>query len=37
MKHRDLKAAIIFGARDAAGKGGVIKRITERVSCGCFA
>jgi len=27
-----LKVAVVFEGRDAAGKGGVIKRITERVS-----
>src|SRR3954453_8662909 len=34
-----LKVAVIFEGRDAAGKGGVIKRITQslnpRVPCGC--
>ena len=32
VKHNKLKAIVIFEGRDAAGKGGVIKRITERVS-----
>lgn len=32
MKHKGLKVVIIFEGRDAAGKGGIIKRITERVS-----
>jgi polyphosphate kinase 2 len=31
-KHSGLKAIVLFEGRDAAGKGGVIKRITERVS-----
>ncbi|RSL15635.1 polyphosphate kinase 2 [Edaphobacter aggregans] len=31
-KHTGAKVAVIFEGRDAAGKGGVIKRITERVS-----
>lgn len=31
-QHSGLKAVVIFEGRDAAGKGGVIKRITERVS-----
>jgi polyphosphate kinase 2 len=30
--HKGLKVVVIFEGRDAAGKGGVIKRITERVS-----
>jgi polyphosphate kinase 2 len=32
VKHKGLKIIIIFEGRDAAGKGGVIKRIVERVS-----
>jgi polyphosphate kinase len=32
VKHQGLKVVIVFEGRDAAGKGGVIKRITERVS-----
>jgi polyphosphate kinase len=30
--HRKLKAVVIFEGRDAAGKGGVIKRITQRLN-----
>jgi polyphosphate kinase 2 len=32
IKKKGLKVVVIFEGRDAAGKGGVIKRITERVS-----
>jgi len=32
VKHKGTRAIVIFEGRDAAGKGGVIKRITERVS-----
>jgi polyphosphate kinase len=32
VKHKGLKVVVIFEGRDAAGKGGIIKRITERVS-----
>jgi polyphosphate kinase 2 len=32
VKHAGLKVVVLFEGRDAAGKGGVIKRITERVS-----
>ena len=32
IKHRGLKVVVIFEGRDAAGKGGVIKRITEYLS-----
>ena len=32
VQHKGLKIVVIFEGRDAAGKGGVIKRITERVS-----
>ena len=32
VRHAGLKVVVIFEGRDAAGKGGVIKRITERVS-----
>jgi len=32
VKAKGLKVVVIFEGRDAAGKGGVIKRITERVS-----
>ena len=31
------RIVVVFEGRDAAGKGGMIKRITERVSPGCFA
>ena len=30
--HKGLRVVVVFEGRDAAGKGGVIKRITERVS-----
>ncbi len=32
IKHKGLKVAVIFEGRDAAGKGGVIKRITESLN-----
>ncbi len=32
IKERGLKVVVIFEGRDAAGKGGVIKRITERLN-----
>jgi len=32
VRHKGIKVVVIFEGRDAAGKGGVIKRITERVS-----
>ena len=32
VQHKGLKIVVVFEGRDAAGKGGVIKRITERVS-----
>jgi polyphosphate kinase len=32
VKRKGLKVVVIFEGRDAAGKGGIIKRITERVS-----
>jgi polyphosphate kinase 2 len=32
VKHEGLKVVVIFEGRDAAGKGGIIKRIMERVS-----
>jgi len=32
VKHQGLRAIVIFEGRDAAGKGGTIKAITERVS-----
>ena len=32
VQHKGLKVVVIFEGRDAAGKGGVIKRILDRVS-----
>jgi polyphosphate kinase 2 len=32
IQHKQLKAVVIFEGRDAAGKGGVIKRITQHLS-----
>lgn len=32
VKHKGLRMVVLFEGRDAAGKGGVIKRITERMS-----
>ncbi len=32
VKHKGLRAIVIFEGRDGAGKGGTIKAITERVS-----
>jgi polyphosphate kinase len=32
IKHKDLKVVVIFEGRDAAGKGGVIKRITDSLN-----
>jgi len=32
IKHKSLKVVVIFEGRDAAGKGGVIKRITQRLN-----
>lgn len=32
VRRKELKIIVVFEGRDAAGKGGVIKRITERVS-----
>jgi polyphosphate kinase len=32
VRHKGLKVVVIFEGRDAAEKGGVIKRVTERVS-----
>ena len=32
VKHKQLRIIIVFEGRDAAGKGGVIKRITQRLS-----
>ena len=37
VKHKGLKVCVVFEGRDGAGKGGVIKAITERVSPACFA
>jgi polyphosphate kinase 2 len=36
VKHKGLRAIVVFEGRDAAGKGGVIKAITERVSSRVF-
>jgi polyphosphate kinase 2 (PPK2 family) len=32
VQHHKLKVAVIFEGRDSAGKGGVIKRITQRLN-----
>jgi polyphosphate kinase 2 len=32
VRHKGLKVVVIFEGRDAAGKGGVIKRITQRLN-----
>ena len=32
VQHKELKLVVIFEGRDAAGKGGVIKRITQRLN-----
>ncbi len=32
IRHEGLKVAVVFEGRDAAGKGGVIKRITQRLN-----
>jgi polyphosphate kinase 2 (PPK2 family) len=32
IKHKGLNVVVIFEGRDAAGKGGVIKRVTERLN-----
>lgn len=32
IRHKQLKVVVIFEGRDAAGKGGVIKRITQRLN-----
>ena len=32
IRHRGLKVVVIFEGRDAAGKGGTIKRVTERLN-----
>ncbi|MCJ7795323.1 MAG: polyphosphate kinase 2, partial [Thermoleophilia bacterium] len=36
VRHAGLKVCIVFEGRDGAGKGGVIKAITERVSHRAF-
>ena len=36
VKHKGLKVVVVFEGRDAAGKGGIIKRVTERVSARVF-
>ena len=36
IKDKGLKVVVIFEGRDAAGKGGIIKRIKERVSARVF-
>lgn len=36
VKHSGARVVVVFEGRDAAGKGGVIKRITERVSSRVF-
>ena len=36
VKEQGLRVVVVFEGRDAAGKGGVIKRITERVSSRVF-
>ena len=36
VKHKGTKIVVVFEGRDAAGKGGIIKRITERVSSRVF-
>ena len=35
VKHEGLRVVVVFEGRDAAGKGGTIKAITERVSPAC--
>ena len=32
IKHAGLRVAVIFEGRDAAGKGGTIKRVTEHLN-----
>ena len=32
VQHHKLKVVVIFEGRDSAGKGGVIKRITQRLN-----
>jgi len=36
VKHQGLRVIIVFEGRDAAGKGGTIKVITERVGPRCL-
>lgn len=36
IKHEGLKVVVVFEGRDAAGKGGIIKRIKERTSARIF-
>ena len=36
VKHKGLRVVVVFEGRDAAGKGGVIQAITERVSARVF-
>ncbi len=36
VRHKGLRVIVVFEGRDAAGKGGTIKRITERVSSRVF-
>jgi polyphosphate kinase 2 (PPK2 family) len=36
VRHKGLRIVVVFEGRDAAGKGGIIKRITERVSSRVF-
>jgi polyphosphate kinase 2 (PPK2 family) len=33
VKEKGLRVVVLFEGRDAAGKGGVIKRMTERLNC----
>jgi len=37
VKYKGLRVIVLFEGRDAAGKGGTIRAITERVSLACFA
>ena len=34
VKYKGLRVIVIFEGRDAVGKGGTIRALTERVSCG---
>ena len=36
MKHKGLRTIVVFEGRDAAGKGGTIRALTERVSTPVF-